>query len=90
MWVTVKRWFLRITSVYFLVTAVTGLLLYFRPIGDERAGLYSAAVSKVIVGLHNGEIFSWVLVDNRYWSGIAVGVVLTCVLVWHSVQTLKR
>ena len=83
-------WFYRFTAAYFLVSAVTGLILYFRPLKDERAGWYSDELKEWFVMLHNGELFSWLLTGNRYWSGVLIGSALAFALVKYSLSALRR
>ena len=66
------------------------MLLYFRPLQDERAGFYSDAVKEWLVGLHNGELFSWLLTGNRYWSGVVIGLALAYALIRFSLSSLRR
>ena len=84
-----KRWFYRLTAVHFLVTAVTGLALYFRP-GGARPGLYSTEVKEWLVMFHNGEWISYLLVGNPFWSGLVVGGLLSLALVRYSARALRR
>jgi len=87
----VKRipWFYRLTAAYFLVTACTGILLYFRPLTGERPGFYSDQAKEWLVMLHNGEIFGWLLARNRYVSGVVVGGALSYTLLKYSIRTLR-
>ena len=81
--------FYKFTAVYFLVTATTGLLLYFRPLPGERAGWYSEDVKEALVLLHNGELFGWLLARNRYVSGLVIGAALVVTLVRFSLRSLN-
>lgn len=81
--------FYKFTAVYFLVTAATGLALYFRPLLGERAGWYSDAAKEWLVMLHNGELYGWWLARNRYASGLLIGGALAYVLVRFSLRSLN-
>jgi len=70
-----RRWFYRIAGVHFLVTALTGVALYFRA-GPGRPGLYGDGVKDVLVMVHNGEWLGALLVGRPFVSGILIGVVL--------------
>lgn len=83
-------WFYRFTAAYFLISATTGLILYFRPLKDERAGFYSEDLKEFFVQLHNGELFSRWLTGSRYWSGILIGTALAFALVKYSISALRR
>jgi hypothetical protein len=83
-------WFYRFTAVYFIVSAVTGLLLYFRPLAGERPGWYSERLKEFLIGLHNGELFSWLLTGNRYWSGVVIGAALAFALIRFAVRSLRK
>lgn len=85
---TFKLWFYRAAAVHFLFTAATGLALYFRPLQD-RAGLYSADVKEWLVMVHNGEWLGHVLVQNRYLSGLVLGLLLAIAATMFSVRTLQ-
>jgi hypothetical protein len=87
--VRIKVWFYRFTAAYFVVSAVTGLALYFRPLAGERAGFYSDAVKEWLVMLHNGEIFGWLAARNRYLSGVLIGSALAWSLLRFSVRSLR-
>ncbi|MDA2924595.1 hypothetical protein MYX65_08065 [Acidobacteria bacterium AH-259-L09] len=80
-----KSWFYRFTAAHFCLTAITGLLLYFRPL-DDREGWYSNEVKEVLVGLHNGELWSYLLFNNRYPSGLLIGIILGVSLITFSVR----
>ncbi|MGH9338156.1 MAG: hypothetical protein ACRD1R_00840 [Acidobacteriota bacterium] len=84
-----KAWFYRFTTVHFCLTAVTGILLYFRPL-DDRPGWYSEQLKEVLVGLHNGELWSYLLFGNRYLSGLLIGVALALVLIYQSTRKAGR
>jgi len=75
-----RTWFYRIAAAQFLVTAATGMALYFRPL-DRRPGAYSESVKEWLVMLHNGEWLSHLALDNRYVSGLLVGSVLTALVI---------
>ncbi len=83
-------WFYRFTAAYFLISATTGVLLYFRPLKDERTGFYSDELKEWFVMLHNGELFSWLLTGNRYWSGIVIGLALAYALIRFSLNSLRQ
>ena len=83
-------WFYRFTAVYFLVSATTGLALYLRPLAGERTGFYSEEIKEVLVKLHNGELFSWLLSGNRYVSGLLIGSALAFALLRFSLSSLRR
>ncbi|MDA2938430.1 hypothetical protein MYX75_09230 [Acidobacteria bacterium AH-259-A15] len=80
-----KSWFYRFTAAHFCLTAITGLLLYFRPL-DDREGWYSNEVKEVLIGLHNGELWSYLLFNNRYPSGLLIGIILGVSLITFSVR----
>jgi hypothetical protein len=82
--------FNRFTAAYFVVTAGTGLLLYFRPLEGEREGFYSARAKEYLVMLHNGELFSYLLSGDRYASGLAVGSALAASLAAFAWKALRR
>lgn len=83
-----KTWFYRFTAVHFCLTALSGVLLYFRPL-EGREGWYSEQTKEWLVGLHNGEFWSYLLMENRYLSGIPIGLVLATTLIIFSVGTIK-
>ena len=83
-----KIWFYRFTAVHFCLTALTGMVLYFRP-HDGSEGWYSEQTKKWLVGLHNGELWSDLLLGNGLLSGIAIGLVLSITLVLFSVRSLR-
>jgi len=83
------KWFYRFTAVRFCITAATGVLLYFRPPKD-RDGWYSESLKEVLVGLHNGELWGFLLFRNRYLSGLPIGIVLAAVLVVFCLQKQLR
>lgn len=82
-------WFYRFTSVHFLVTAATGLALYFRP-GDGRPAWFSDDVKEILVKIHNGEWLTALLLDRPFWSGITIGAALTFALARFSWRSLRR
>ena len=82
----IKTWFYRFTAAHFCLTAVTGGLLYFRPL-DDREGWYSGPLKEILVGLHNGELWGRLLLDSRYSSGLPIGIMLASVLVFFSFRT---
>lgn len=84
-----SAWFYRFTAVYFIVSAVTGLALYFRPLAGERAGFYSDAVKEWLVMVHNGEVFGWLAARNRYVSGVLIGGALAWSLLRFSFRSLR-
>ena len=43
-----KSWFYTFTAVHFFLTAISGVLLYFRPL-DGREGWYSEKTKQVLV-----------------------------------------
>ena len=81
-----KTWFYRFTAAHFCLTAITGGLLYFRPL-DDREGWYSESLKEILVGLHNGELWGRLLLDSRYSSGLPIGFILASVLVYFSFRT---
>ena len=83
-----KIWFYRFTAVHFCLTALTGMILYFRPY-DGSEGWYSEQTKKWLVGLHNGELWSDLLLGNGLLSGIAIGLVLSTTLILFSVRSLR-
>lgn len=85
---TLKVWFFRVATVQFVFTAVTGLLLYLRPL-ESRAGWYSNDVKEWLVMLHNGEWISHVLFDNRYVSGLVIGATLAWLVMSRARKSLK-
>ena len=84
-----KIWFYRFTAVHFIVTATTGVALYFRPSGN-RPALYSEAVKEWLVMAHNGEWISHLAADRPFWSGIVVGIALSLALLRFSWGALRR
>ncbi len=84
-----KTWFYRLTAVHFLVTAVTGILLYFRA-GNGRPGLYADATKEILVMIHNGEWISHLLAKRPFISGIAIGGALAYALCKFAVRGLVR
>jgi hypothetical protein len=82
-----REWFYRFTAVHFVLTALTGILLYFRP-GGTRPGLYSEGVKEWIVMIHNGEWISFALFGRPFVSGIALGLVLATMLIKFSSRRL--
>lgn len=85
----ITRWFYRATAAYFLVSASTGLLLYLRPLKEERRGFYSDQVKEWLVMIHNGEIFGWLAARNRYVSGVVIGGALAFALIRFSIRSLR-
>ncbi len=83
-----KTWFYRFTAAHFCLTALSGVLLYFRPL-EGREGWYSEQTKAWLVGLHNGELWSYLLIENRYFSGIPIGLVLATTLIIFSVGKIK-
>ena len=83
-----KIWFYRFTAVHFCLTALTGMILYFRPQNGSE-GWYSEQTKKWLVGLHNGELWSDLLLGNGLLSGIAIGLVLSITLILFSVRSLR-
>jgi hypothetical protein len=83
------RWFYRFTALHFIVTAVTGIALYFRP-GGARPALYSDRAKEWLVMVHNSEWISYVLFGNPFVSGIAVGSALALALVRFSLRSLRQ
>ena len=83
-----KIWFYRFTAVHFCLTAISGLILYFRPHGGSE-GWYSEQTKEWLVGLHNGEIWSDLLLGNGLLSGIVIGLVLSTTLILFSVKSLR-
>lgn len=84
-----KIWFYRCTAVHFIVTAITGLMLYFRP-GGSRPALYSVEVKEWLVMIHNGEWISHLLLGRPFYSGLVLGLMLGAALVRFSVLSLRR
>jgi ABC-type multidrug transport system permease subunit len=85
----IARWFHRFTATYFLVTAATGLALYFRPLSGEREGWYGDGWKEWLVMLHNGELFSWLVSGNRYISGLLIGAALAGALAYQAWRALR-
>ncbi|MCK6546473.1 hypothetical protein L6R52_11535 [Myxococcota bacterium] len=83
------RWFYKFTAVYFIVTAVTAIPLYFRE-GNGRPGLYGDTIKEWLVMLHNGEWLSYVLTGNPLWSGLVIGGALAWALVRFALHALRR
>ena len=83
-----KIWFYRFTAVHFCLTAISGLILYFRPHSGSE-GWYSEQTKEWLVGLHNGELWSDLLLGNGLLSGIAIGLVLSITLILFSVKSLR-
>jgi len=83
-----RTWFYRVAATQFLLTAATGMLLYFRPL-DERQGAYSKTVKEWLVMLHNGEWISEALFGSRYASGLLIGGVLSALVVRFAWRVLK-
>jgi hypothetical protein len=84
-----KEWFFRFTAAHFVLTSLTGVLLYFRP-GGSRPGLYSDQVKEWIVMIHNGEWISFALFGQPFVSGILMGLVLAGMLIRFSSQRFTR
>jgi hypothetical protein len=84
-----KEWFFRFTAAHFVLTSLTGVLLYFRP-GGTRPGLYSDQVKEWIVMVHNGEWISFALFGRPFVSGILMGLVLATVLIRFSSQRFRH
>ena len=82
------RWFYRLTAVHFVVTAVTGLVLYFRR-GGGRPGLFGDDVKEWLVMIHNGEWLSYVVCARPVYSGLAVGLILAVTITRHSVRGIR-
>ncbi len=80
-----RIWFYRFTAAHFCVTAITGILLYFRPL-EDRAGWYSEGIKELLVGLHNGELWSQLVFDSRYLSGLPIGIILAATLIVYSLK----
>ena len=80
-----KNWFYRFTAAHFCVTAISGVFLYFRPL-EDRAGWYSEGIKDLVVGLHNGELWGHLLFDNRYLSGLPIGLILAALLILRSIR----
>ena len=83
-----KSWFYTFTSVHFFLTAISGVLLYFRPL-DGREGWYSEKTKQVLVGLHNGEFWGHIIFENRYFSGLPIGIILAVTLIFFSIRKIK-
>ncbi len=84
-----RLWFFRLTAAHFIVTALTGVVLYFRT-GGNRPGLYPDATKEILVTLHNGEWIGQALFGRPFWSGIVLGAVLAAVLVHFSWRAFRR
>lgn len=84
-----KLWFYRLSAAHFIVTALTGLLLYFRP-GRRRPGIYSDEVKEWLVMIHNGEWISSLLLGSPFYSGIVIGLLLSFALIGFSIGSLRR
>jgi len=83
-----RKWFYRVAAAQFLITAVTGIALYFRPL-DERAGAFSHSVKEWLVMIHNGEWITELLIGNRYVSGVVVGATLATLTVRFAWRVLR-
>jgi hypothetical protein len=84
-----RKWFYRLTAAHFIVSALTGLALYFRP-QAPRPGLYSVQMKEWLVMIHNGEWLSYVLFGQPFWSGLIVGLLLAFVLIKFSVSSFFK
>ncbi|HLV02165.1 MAG TPA: hypothetical protein VKZ59_12910 [Acidobacteriota bacterium] len=84
-----RLWFYRFTAAHFCLTSVTGILLYFRPL-DDRPGWYTEGLKEILVGLHNGEVWSHLLIGNRYPTGLAIGLVLAVTLIRFSLKSRRN
>ncbi|MBI5366289.1 MAG: hypothetical protein HZA54_04570 [Planctomycetes bacterium] len=82
-----KLWFYRLTALHFLLTAATGMALYFRP-GRARPGWYSIEVKEWLVMFHNGEWLSYVAFGKPVFSGVLVGSALATALILHARRAL--
>ena len=84
-----KSWFYRFTAAHFVVTALTGVALYFRP-GSGRPAFYSEKIKEWLVMVHNGEWLSYALVGNPFISGIFIGSILSLALVRFSLRAIVK
>lgn len=84
-----KTWFFRCTAAHFVLTAFTGLLLYFRA-GNGRPGLFSDGVKEWLVMIHNGEWISHTLFGIPFFSGIVLGGILAAMLTRFSLKSLRK
>ncbi len=84
-----KNWFYRFTAVHFVITALTGIALYFRP-GGGRPAFYSETVKEWLVMVHNGEWLSYSIVGNPFISGIFIGAILSTALVRFSLRAIVK
>ena len=84
-----KSWFYTFTAVHFFLTAISGVLLYFRPL-DGREGWYSEKTKQVLVGLHNGEFWGHIIFENRYFYGLPIGIILAVTLIFLSIRKIKH
>ena len=84
----IKLWFYRLTAIHFCLTATTGVVLYFRPL-DDREGWYSETLKEILIGLHNGELWGHLLFDNRYLSGLVIGITLSAALIFFSIGGMR-
>mgnify|MGYP001594821532 CR=1 FL=1 len=84
-----RIWFHRLAAAQFILTAATGLCLYFRPLAD-REGAYGESAKEWLVMLHNGEWLSQLALGSRYVSGLAVGAVLAALVVRFAWRALRR
>ncbi len=84
-----KTWFYRFTAVHFVITAITGIALYFRP-GAGRPGLYTDATKELLVMIHNGEWITGLLVRRPFVSGIVIGSALAFALCKFAAAGLVR
>ena len=85
---TFNKSFVRVAVCQFCVTAMTGLLWYFRPL-ERRVGAYSSDVKEWLVMLHNGEWVGQLVSGNRYMSGLVVGAVLSCFVARFARRTFR-
>ena len=81
-----KKAFYRFTAAHFIVTAATGLVLYFRP-GGNRPGLYQDGVKEILVMIHNGEWLSYFILGKPVYSGIIIGLLLSFVVIRMALRT---
>ena len=84
-----KLWLTRLIALHFVVTAITGLALYARPL-EDRPGLYGKAVKEWLVMIHNGEWIGHVLFDNRWLSGVVIGGALAFTALRFARRALTR
>jgi hypothetical protein len=84
-----SRWFYRFTAVHFVITSLTGVVLYFRP-GNGRPGWYSDNAKEWLVMIHNGEWLSYTLFGRSVFSGLLIGSVLAMALIGFSTKGMRR